>query len=75
MKRLDRRLLTSALVAVSLVACGGIQGAGGGLGSGRSSIPGDVHLTEYDSNDTSNAAVRDGGDSSGDSGFGPAPIP
>jgi hypothetical protein len=75
MKRPDSRLLTAVMLAASLVACGGIQGARGGLGSERISTQSDAHLTEYDSNDTSSAALRDGGDSSGESGFGPAFVP
>ena len=73
MTRLDGRTLTAVVFAASLVACGGIHGAG--VGGERVSPQGDVHLTEYDTNDTSSAALRDGGDSSGDSGFGPALIP
>jgi len=75
MKRPNGRHLIAAAFAASLVACGGIQGAASGIGASRVGTQGDAHLTEYDSNDTSSGALRDGGDSSGDSSFGPALIP
>ena len=70
------RWLTTLLLAASLVACGTVQGATPGrAGVQLNGGPSDVHLLEYDVNDTQPAPLQDGGDAAGETGSGPALVP
>jgi len=58
----NRRQVAAMLLAIALSACGTIQGSS----SIRAAVPangssGDVHLTEFDANDTSSAAISNTG--------------
>jgi hypothetical protein len=70
------RWLTTAMLAASLVACGTVQGATPDRAGTQIEAPrGDVHLTEFDANDTHAAPVQDGGNAAGDTNSGPALVP
>lgn len=70
------RWLTTAMLAASLVACGTVQGATPGRAGTQMEAPrSDVHLTEFDSNDTRTAPSQLGGGASGETDSGPALVP
>lgn len=62
-KKNNRRWVAATLLAISLAACGSIQGASPArAGVPAQGGPSDVHLTEFDANDTQGAAIRISGD-------------
>jgi len=70
------RCLTTAMLAASLAACGTVQGATPGRAGIQIEAPrSDVHLTEFDANDTQRTSIQDSGNAAGDTGFGPTLVP
>jgi len=74
------RWLAGTLLAITLGACGTIQGASqAGAGIPSNVASGDNHLTEFDASDSQGSAIRTGtglgGDSASDTTSAPALVP
>jgi hypothetical protein len=71
------RRVSIAVLAASLIACGTVQGATQGRGGAeiQRQFGDDVHLTEFDPNDTSSSSLQDGGSAAGETSSGATLVP